>query len=363
MEKICRGCGKPFERKYNAQKFCFYECQYNYNQKIDGKSHHTKPDGSVYHGICLYCGKAFEANRKRKYCSDEHGYQHTLDKAKAERLKAKPLCQQCGKQLPLKRTTFCSDACQKLSEKKTDIVWMPLTDETVHQRIAKRYDHIEHISGHSSGGVLTVRCKMCGGEFQTTEQCSRKTMKLSCPHCVETEKQFEKETTEHNRLINRLIFLLEKRQKSLRDTENRTKRCVICGKEFIPQHGRMLACSEICTQKQKNLAKKQSRHTRKVRKKCNGEIDHSISLEKLIMRDKNTCHICGHRCDSRDFVIDINGNYITGGNHPSIDHVMPLSKGGSHTWGNIKLAHHRCNSQKSDMLCYEKTNGQMALAI
>lgn len=39
---------------------------------------------------------------------------------------------------------------------------------------------------------------------------------------------------------------------------------------------------------------------------------------------------------------------VVGKTYPSIDHVFPLSKGGLHSWDNVKLAHHYCNTIKSD---------------
>lgn len=33
---------------------------------------------------------------------------------------------------------------------------------------------------------------------------------------------------------------------------------------------------------------------------------------------------------------------------PSLDHVLPLSKGGTHTWDNVQLAHLRCNVSKGN---------------
>ena len=41
---------------------------------------------------------------------------------------------------------------------------------------------------------------------------------------------------------------------------------------------------------------------------------------------------------------------------PSIDHIIPLAKGGTHTWVNVQAAHFLCNSKKS-----HQGNAQMRL--
>ena len=46
----------------------------------------------------------------------------------------------------------------------------------------------------------------------------------------------------------------------------------------------------------------------------------------------------------------INNRFICGNNYPTIDHVIPLAKGGMHSWDNVRLAHHNCNSIKGDRL-------------
>ncbi|MFC9724785.1 HNH endonuclease [Bacillus cereus] len=34
--------------------------------------------------------------------------------------------------------------------------------------------------------------------------------------------------------------------------------------------------------------------------------------------------------------------------YPSIEHIIPVSKGGTHTWDNVKLDHRKCNYLKSN---------------
>ena len=87
---------------------------------------------------------------------------------------------------------------------------------------------------------------------------------------------------------------------------------------------------------------------KKKRIKQNGRIDYGVTLTKLIKRDKGICQICGQACNEQDYAIDKEGNFITGKLYPSLDHIIPVSKGGTHTWDNVQLAHHYCNSIKND---------------
>ena len=54
---------------------------------------------------------------------------------------------------------------------------------------------------------------------------------------------------------------------------------------------------------------------------------------KALARDGYVCHYCG--AENKDM---------------TIDHIIPISKGGSHTMGNVRLVHMGCNSKKSDRL-------------
>lgn len=73
------------------------------------------------------------------------------------------------------------------------------------------------------------------------------------------------------------------------------------------------------------------------------DYDNDISLKRLYERDGGVCQICGLPTDP----YDIKGRRV-GKNYPTLDHITPLSKGGSHTWDNVQLAHLACNSAKCD---------------
>lgn len=69
------------------------------------------------------------------------------------------------------------------------------------------------------------------------------------------------------------------------------------------------------------------------------EYDANVTLERVIKRDGGICQLCGKPVDT-----------TSAGRarlyYPSIDHIIPLSKGGGHTWNNVQLAHMICNSRK-----------------
>lgn len=75
------------------------------------------------------------------------------------------------------------------------------------------------------------------------------------------------------------------------------------------------------------------------------EFDKTITIEKVIEKYNGICQICGKPTDKTD-VLDghIRKRY------PTLDHIVPLSKGGTHTWDNVQLAHMGCNARKCDKL-------------
>lgn len=61
---------------------------------------------------------------------------------------------------------------------------------------------------------------------------------------------------------------------------------------------------------------------------------------KVFERDHWTCHICGKPIPW--------GTALCAPLSPTLDHVWPMSKGGPHSYENVKAAHFICNSIKSD---------------
>ena len=75
-----------------------------------------------------------------------------------------------------------------------------------------------------------------------------------------------------------------------------------------------------------------------------------ISPTRLYERDDRMCALC-HRVTDHPRVWE---HWITNKrwmpNAPTVDHIIPLAKGGTHTWDNVQLAHWSCNSDKRDII-------------
>ena len=137
--------------------------------------------------------------------------------------------------------------------------------------------------------------------------------------------------------------------KKARPTYN--KRCTECGKHYSTTAKLSKYCSPECSRRFNN---RKAEVNRREQLKENGKIDWDISIERLIKRDGSECYLCHERCDLNDYEVREDGTFIARQGYPSIDHVVPVAKGGTHTWDNVKLACRRCNTLKSDSLILGK---------
>lgn len=115
--------------------------------------------------------------------------------------------------------------------------------------------------------------------------------------------------------------------------------CEVCGKPFRAVTVDHKFCSYRCAS--------DVRHHRRDRRIKLLTVDNDISLWKVAEIDNGICYLCGGLVDWNDFTV-VNGYKAVHAKYPSVDHVKPLSVGGLHSWDNVRLAHHGCNSRKCD---------------
>lgn len=203
-------------------------------------------------------------------------------------------------------------------------------------RLKEDNDTISYYSGYTdSESKVKLKCNICGDVFERYACSVRQKRKIRCFNCEREATKRKKDIQRNIRELNRKSSkLLESKQISFSICEN-------CGKLIV---GEKKYCSQRCMNRKHEHIKSRKR---KEKMKNNGEVDNTITLDKLILRDKNICYICGKECDVGD-VTFIRDQRIIGLLYPSIDHVIPIARGGTHTWDNVRLAHMICNSVKSD---------------
>lgn len=223
-----------------------------------------------------------------------------------------------------------------------------LSEEDVAKRINEFYPDYRYAGGYTgSDRTIELECLKCGHSFSYNAQILRpsRDKNVICDGCAENKKEIEKLRKEVSRLIRKIKKEGQKleRLKEIK-TREKTITCPGCAKEFTTTSDIRKFCSKTCASR---MHGRNRDILRRLRINNNGEVDKDISIELLIERDGNKCHICGEECKKEDhrFEGDI---FICGPLYPTIDHVHPISKGGTHTWDNVKLAHHICNSVKRD---------------
>lgn len=176
---------------------------------------------------------------------------------------------------------------------------------------------------------IRLKCRHCGKIIEKAVYAVRAGY-FRCEHCYQKELE-QKELTEKRIELIHFFYALTEHKKS--------KFCATCGNEFHSQSMFAKYCSAKCKRKTNGNS------YRSRAKKYGVYYESGITRIKVIKRDKYICQICGKKCDSNDLRWG-----TLGPDFPTLDHIIPLAKGGSHTWNNVQCACGMCNSYKRDLL-------------
>lgn len=241
------------------------------------------------------------------------------------------------------------------------------------QRIVQRVESLgfAYVGGYSDKkGYVTIKCKTCGAEYKrTVDHIRRGKNKVICIECQKKQTQERQAKTKAVARQNAEVRELERKwlrilyppkdygEELHQRFLNRTGVCEICGKEYSVRDYTTSAklkyavdngvCSAECKKEKQRRLKRKHRTPSNHRHRAHifgVAYESGITLKKLVARDGLTCAICGKKCDWGDH----SWSEYSGPMYPSIDHIVPMSKGGGHTWSNVQVAHLICNSYKSD---------------
>ena len=298
------------------------------------------------HNTCKFCGKELSKEYNSKlYCSHECGVRYRDRKrTMKEKMATKRECRNCKVEFIPNykgaKTFDCSEKCFKEQRKKQN---------------RERYRKENGLSDkYDYEGVK--KCKECNADISHMKINAIYCSKL-CRQRVEDRSRGHKPIEEHLKIVGeqrkqRLARLeIERARKKLREEKELTRPCVECGTPFYNPHPHTLTCTPLCS---KRRANRQLRLYNSKRLNESNIVDRDITVQKLFDKYEGICYLCGKECDFNDKVITEEGYTIVGKTYPSIEHVIPISKNGLHSWDNVNLAHHYCNSIKSDKLFFKK---------
>jgi len=217
---------------------------------------------------------------------------------------------------------------------------------------AKRYvdertPGFEYAGGFTGiDGYIDLKCKKCGA-IQHRSMVSVRHGHATCDNCkridIESRAAAKNKEAEEKRTA--------RKQQAIKNKINHETNlfiktilveCEECGTIFATRKTRQVCCSQECSRKRMNRI---ASHRKDARIAADKRIDRDITAKKLYYRDGGVCWICGKPCDIDDYE-EKDGTVVCGDNYPSVDHVVPISEGGTDSWDNVKLAHRSCNTKR-----------------
>lgn len=223
--------------------------------------------------------------------------------------------------------------------------WRPLEE----RRIERTCGHcgasckVRYCSRQCAGARRKTRqatCRGCGVTYRPKASnrrayCSRdcafkhKAAKSPAPkHCADCRAEIPR------RRIRCVPCVVEARRLASR-VPRVERTCEDCHTTYIPTHGqRKRYCSMLCAKRVSRRIEKAKRRAREAQLPTE-----NINPFKVFTRDSWTCRMC-HEPTPRALRGTLD-------NHaPELDHIVPLSRGGPHTYSNTQCLCRRCNQVK-----------------
>jgi predicted nucleic acid-binding Zn ribbon protein len=308
--RTCEGCGAPiFPGKRADARFCKPECYWR--KKREDRAAKRPPRSCARPG----CAAVFKPSRTdQMYCTRDCKARVHLSKATAKRVAREKeerrrrrkgrRCERCGGPIPETRQNaarFCSDRC---------------------------------VGGYAEVEPLED-CVWCGGAIVAERAANAIFCSDGCRDEARSASRHHLSRPDYQALI-------------------RDRRCLECDTPIAQSRSiRARFCPGRSCLQQFNIRRWSSNNPDRVnehgrassqrrRARLAAAVTESFRHREIFERDGWTCQLCQEPVDPK-------------AQHPdprsgSLDHVVPLAKGGHHTRANVQLAHLICNLRKADKL-------------
>lgn len=256
---------------------------------------------------CVVCSEDFFSNIKiKKACSPECGFTHDRNRARAYARKKAELtpkvdypprpCAECGTEFkPAARTfLYCSPACNSKVQSRR-----------FKRKVAK--------ANQAALSADIRSCLVCEEEFVPAfyqqANCSD-----GCSHKARVQR-------------NRLRYQPKR-------VSNPQRQCPECKALYTPRDDRQIGCTVECGA---IISKRLAANMRRAR--LAGSTVERVDPFEVFERDGWRCQLCGIKTPKAQ-----RGKHKR--NSPELDHIVPLSRGGEHSYKNTQCLCRACNMSK-----------------
>lgn len=303
----CRLCGQEFTPSIRGRRaqYCSKQC------RCDG-GHKFRP---FVNRVCKVCGGAFQSQNTKasicgRVCHLKISAAASLERSEVSRRRRARVCKTCQAEFVMRPLSgkgmkglsnegqYCSVRCRSMGQLG------------INSLDALRVRFL---------GVLTSRreCEVCQTAFVPRGGAR------ACSQLCRDEFARRRARDRHYAKQAGIVAIRPPRT------------CPECDRQFIPQHGAREFCSPKCL-------KRAHKRTRKIRGRSSPSAARErVDPYKVFYRDGWRCQLCGEKTLKKK----------RGTIHPrapELDHIVPLSRGGSHTYRNTQCACRACNQKKSD---------------
>lgn len=265
---------------------------------------------------CVECGVEFASKKHKSTCSDvcyrqrqaRNGSGNNLGKATCE-------CAWCLAEFSVKNgRMYCSKACAG-KHKSWCVAHGVLAEVKMQREIDRRIaERTKAEAGKKGPHTRVAFCERHGW--------SRAKSGCECASCYQAQRNYERSGVDLSRL-----------------------RCSKCGVQFGASSKRS-RCDE-CKRKANREASRRRKliRERKIASSC---VDKAVTRESVWKRQGGRCAMC-----NRKTTMDIDSTP----RQATVDHIVPISKGGTHTQENTQLLCRDCNCKRKG----DKATGQRFL--
>jgi 5-methylcytosine-specific restriction endonuclease McrA len=250
-------------------------------------------------------------------------------------------CKICGNEFVVVRNvrTYCGEKCQK------EGLRLRYKRSYLKRRGTRKNYHANYRITNPDKIKLYEEIKKHNKYIQGADGPSKR---VYIKTCIETGVVFVAKSPDKKYATHEASLIAQSKERSERAKRTNKlillKNCKDCGKEF--KANKTVSCCKPC----QKIRYERNEPNRKLQKYNKKQWRRSIYKKgDKIIPDKvyeRFGYLCCH-CGINTF------NVIRGLNHPhepTIDHVIPLSKGGTHTYHNVQLLCRQCNTHKRDIV-------------